>query len=40
MVVSGAFAEIFRGTYGVFHISEIAEQRIKNVRVELRLDDV
>src|SRR6201999_420194 len=35
----GAFVEIFPGTDGLLHISEIAEQRIRDVRDELKLDD-
>ena len=35
----GAFVEIFPGTEGLLHISEIAEQRIREVRDELKLDD-
>tara|TARA_Y100000588_G_scaffold392802_1_gene506083 strand:+ start:14199 stop:16388 length:2190 start_codon:yes stop_codon:yes gene_type:complete len=35
----GAFVEIFPGTEGLLHISEIAEQRIRDVRDELKLDD-
>jgi polyribonucleotide nucleotidyltransferase len=35
----GAFVEIFPGTDGLLHISEIAEQRIKDVRDELKLGD-
>jgi polyribonucleotide nucleotidyltransferase len=35
----GAFVEIFSGTDGLLHISEIAEQRIKDVRDELKLGD-
>ena len=33
----GAFVEIFPGTDGLLHISEIAEQRIRDVRDELKL---
>ncbi|MFQ5777954.1 MAG: polyribonucleotide nucleotidyltransferase [Terriglobia bacterium] len=35
----GAFVEIFPGTDGLLHISEIAEQRIRAVRDELREGD-
>jgi polyribonucleotide nucleotidyltransferase len=35
----GAFVELFPGTDGLLHISEIAEQRIKDVRDELKLGD-
>ena len=35
----GAFVEIFPGTDGLLHISEIAENRIKNVRDELNEGD-
>jgi polyribonucleotide nucleotidyltransferase len=35
----GAFVEIFPGTDGLLHISEISEQRIRDVRDELKLDD-
>src|SRR5579859_7807454 len=35
----GAFVEIFPGTDGLLHISEIAEHRIKDVRDELREGD-
>ncbi|MDX1981558.1 MAG: polyribonucleotide nucleotidyltransferase [Bryobacteraceae bacterium] len=35
----GAFVEIFPGTDGLLHISEISENRIKNVRDELNEDD-
>jgi polyribonucleotide nucleotidyltransferase len=35
----GAFVEIFPGTDGLLHISEIAEQRIKEVRDELKEGD-
>lgn len=35
----GAFVEIFPGTDGLLHISEIAETRIKNVRDELNEGD-
>jgi polyribonucleotide nucleotidyltransferase len=35
----GAFVEIFPGTDGLLHISEIAESRIKNVRDELNEGD-
>ena len=32
----GAFVEIFPGTDGLLHISEIADRRIRDVRDELR----
>jgi len=35
----GAFVEIFPGTDGLLHISEIAETRIKNVHDELNEGD-
>lgn len=35
----GAFVEIFPGTEGLLHISEIAEHRVRNVRDELRVGD-
>jgi polyribonucleotide nucleotidyltransferase len=35
----GAFVEIFPGTDGLLHISEISENRVKNVRDELKEDD-
>ena len=35
----GAFVEIFPGTEGLLHISEIAENRIRQVRDELKLGD-
>jgi polyribonucleotide nucleotidyltransferase len=35
----GAFVEIFQGTDGLLHISEIAEHRIKDVRDELHEGD-
>ncbi len=35
----GAFVEIFPGTDGLLHVSEIAEQRIRNVRDELKEGD-
>jgi polyribonucleotide nucleotidyltransferase len=35
----GAFVEIFPGTDGLLHISEIAEHRVKNVKDELREGD-
>ena len=35
----GAFVEIFPGTDGLLHISEIAENRIKQVRDELNEGD-
>ncbi len=39
LVEFGAFVEIFPGTDGLLHISEISESRIRNVRDELREDD-
>ncbi|HOL72547.1 MAG TPA: polyribonucleotide nucleotidyltransferase [Bryobacteraceae bacterium] len=39
LVDFGAFVEIFPGTDGLLHISEISENRIKNVRDELREGD-
>jgi polyribonucleotide nucleotidyltransferase len=39
IVEFGAFVEIFPGTDGLFHISEISENRIKNVRDELKEGD-
>ena len=35
----GAFVEIFPGTDGLLHISEVAEHRIKDIRDELKLGD-
>ncbi len=35
----GAFVEIFPGTDGLLHISEIAEHRIRNIRDELKEGD-
>jgi polyribonucleotide nucleotidyltransferase len=35
----GAFIELFPGTDGLLHISEISESRIKNVRDELKEGD-
>jgi polyribonucleotide nucleotidyltransferase len=35
----GAFVEIFPGTDGLLHISEISETRIRDVRDELKLGD-
>src|ERR1700693_5572966 len=35
----GAFVEIFPGTDGLLHISEIAEQRLRDVRRALKLGD-
>ena len=35
----GAFVEIFPGTDGLLHISEISENRIKQVRDELKEGD-
>ena len=39
MVDFGAFVEIFPGTDGLLHISEIAENRVKEVRDELKEGD-
>jgi polyribonucleotide nucleotidyltransferase len=39
LVDFGAFVEIFPGTDGLLHISEIAETRIKDVRDELKEGD-
>jgi polyribonucleotide nucleotidyltransferase len=39
LVDFGAFVEIFPGTDGLLHISEISETRIKNVRDELHEGD-
>jgi polyribonucleotide nucleotidyltransferase len=39
LVDFGAFVEIFPGTDGLLHISEIAENRIRNVRDELKEGD-
>jgi polyribonucleotide nucleotidyltransferase len=39
LVDFGAFVEIFPGTDGLLHISEISENRVKNVRDELREGD-
>jgi polyribonucleotide nucleotidyltransferase len=39
LVEFGAFVEIFPGTDGLLHISEISENRIKNVRDELKEGD-
>jgi polyribonucleotide nucleotidyltransferase len=39
LVEFGAFVEIFPGTDGLLHISEIAEQRIRDVRDELKEGD-
>ena len=39
LVDFGAFVEIFPGTDGLLHISEIAENRIKDVRDELKEGD-
>jgi polyribonucleotide nucleotidyltransferase len=39
LVEFGAFVEIFPGTDGLLHISEVAENRIKNVRDELHEGD-
>ena len=35
----GAFVEIFPGTDGLLHISDIAEQRLRDVRDALKLGD-
>ena len=35
----GAFVEIFPGTDGLLHVSEIAEHRVKEVKDELREGD-
>src|SRR5215468_6670051 len=35
----GAFVELFPGTDGLLHISEIAEHRVRDVRDELKLGD-
>ncbi len=35
----GAFVEIFPGTDGLLHISEVAEHRIKDIRDELKMGD-
>jgi polyribonucleotide nucleotidyltransferase len=39
LVDFGAFVEIFPGTDGLLHISEISEARVKNVRDELKEGD-
>jgi polyribonucleotide nucleotidyltransferase len=39
LVEFGAFVEIFPGTDGLLHISEVSENRIKNVRDELHEGD-
>jgi polyribonucleotide nucleotidyltransferase len=39
LVDFGAFVELFPGTDGLLHISEISESRIRNVRDELREGD-
>jgi polyribonucleotide nucleotidyltransferase len=39
LVEFGAFVEIFPGTDGLLHISEISENRIRNVRDELKEGD-
>jgi polyribonucleotide nucleotidyltransferase len=39
LVDFGAFVEIFPGTDGLLHISEISENRVKNVRDELNEGD-
>ena len=35
----GAFVEIFAGTEGLLHISEIAERRIEDIRDEVKVGD-
>ncbi|MFN3322516.1 MAG: polyribonucleotide nucleotidyltransferase [Bryobacteraceae bacterium] len=39
LVEFGAFVEIFPGTDGLLHISEVSENRVKNVRDELKEGD-
>ena len=39
LVDFGAFVEIFPGTDGLLHISEISENRVKHVRDELKEGD-
>jgi polyribonucleotide nucleotidyltransferase len=39
LVDFGAFVEIFPGTDGLLHISEISENRVRNVRDELKEGD-
>ena len=39
LVDFGAFVEIFPGTDGLLHISEVTEQRIRDVRDELKEGD-
>jgi polyribonucleotide nucleotidyltransferase len=39
LVEFGAFVEIFPGTDGLLHISEVSENRIRNVRDELKEGD-
>ena len=39
LVDFGAFVELFPGTDGLLHISEISEQRIRDVRDELKMGD-
>ena len=39
LAVFGAFVELFPGTDGLLHISEISEHRIRDVRDELKLGD-
>ncbi|OFW24312.1 MAG: polyribonucleotide nucleotidyltransferase [Acidobacteria bacterium RIFCSPLOWO2_02_FULL_59_13] len=39
LVEFGAFVEIFPGTDGLLHISEVAEHRIRNIRDELKEGD-
>ena len=39
MVDFGASVKVFPGTHGLLHISEISENRVKNVRDELREGD-
>jgi polyribonucleotide nucleotidyltransferase len=39
LVDFGAFVEIFPGTDGLLHISEVAEHRIRDIRDELKIGD-
>jgi polyribonucleotide nucleotidyltransferase len=39
LVDFGAFVEIFPGTDGLLHISEVSENRIRDIRDELKLGD-
>jgi polyribonucleotide nucleotidyltransferase len=39
LVDFGAFVEIFPGTDGLLHISEISESRVRNVKDELKEGD-